>query len=237
MSDENRVVALIPARGGSKGVPGKNVKPLAGKPLVAWPIDVAHETDAIDRTIVSTDDEEIASVAREYGSEVFERPEQLATDDSLVIETVRHTVDQLKAENDGVSYLVMLEPTTPFRKPADIKACLDRLTDDEQPFDSVATFTDAEINPHRTWQIEDDRPSPFLPDGTPWQPRQALPDAYQLNGAVYAFAVDAVHKRGDTPSLLFGTAGAVVMPPERSLDIDTELDFAIAETLVREDYV
>lgn len=232
MIDGEHVVAVVPARGGSKGVPRKNVRELGGKPLVAWPIDVAHATGSIDRTIVSTDDDEIAAVAREYGSDVFERPDRLARDDSLVVETIRHTVDRLADEGDDADYVVMLEPTTPFREPDDIERCLDLLTSPDRSLDSVATFTDAELNPHRTWRLEDDRPEPFLSDGTPWQPRQALPDAYQLNGAVYAFAVDAVTEDG--ASLLFGDAGAVVMPPERSLDIDTELDFAVAETLIEE---
>ncbi|MBX0288247.1 acylneuraminate cytidylyltransferase family protein [Halomicroarcula sp. F28] len=227
------VVALVPARGGSKGVPGKNVRELGSKPLVAWPIDVAKETRAIDRAIVSTDDEEIAEIAREWGAEVSERPARLATDESLVADTVRYTVDQLASSDDPPEYVVMLEPTTPFRRPADIEACLDRLA--EPGVDSVATFTDAEVNPHRTWRVEDGTPQPFLPEGTPWQPRQSLPDAYQLNGAVYAFDVDAVTESG--PSLLFGESEAVVMEPGRSLDIDTELDFAVAETLLAEGHV
>ncbi|RXK46960.1 acylneuraminate cytidylyltransferase family protein [Halorientalis pallida] len=235
MIDGEHVVAVVPARGGSKGVPRKNVRKLGEKPLVAWPIDVAHATGSIDRTIVSTDDDEIATVAREYGSDVFERPDRLARDDSLVVETIRHTVDRLGDEGADADYVVMLEPTTPFRGPDDIERCLDLLTSPDRSLDSVATFTDADLNPHRTWRLEDERPEPFLPDGTPWQPRQALPDAYQLNGAVYAFAVEAVTEDG--PSLLFGNAGAVVMPPERSLDIDTELDFAVAETLIEEGHV
>lgn len=235
MRGGDRVVALIPARGGSTGVPGKNVRELGEKPLVAWPIDVARQTDSIDRTVVSTDDEEIATVAREYGAEVLDRPAHLATDDALVVDAVRHAVDALQADTGDVRYLVMLEPTTPFRRPTDVEACLDALTDPSRSLDSVATFTDAELNPHRAWKLEDGSPSPFLDEGTPWQPRQALPETYQLNGAVYAFDVDAVTEAG--ASLLFGDAGAVTMPPERSLDIDTELDFAVAETLLREDHV
>lgn len=233
MHNSHRVVALVPARGGSKGVPGKNIKQLGSKPLIAWAIEAAAETDAVDRTVVSTDDGDIASVAREWGADVADRPAHLATDDSLVVDTVRHTVETLGAGADPPRYVVMLEPTTPFRRPADIEACLDRLTD--PGIDSVATFTDAEVNPHRTWRIGDGEPETFLPEGTPWQPRQALPDAYQLNGAVYAFDVDAVTDEG--PSLLFGDPGAVVMPPARSLDIDTELDFVVAETLLEEGHV
>jgi len=233
MTEGDSVVALVPARGGSKGVPGKNVRELGSKPLVAWPIDVAQATASVDRTIVSTDDEEIAAVAREYGAEVSMRPDRLAGDDSLVVDTVRYTVETLQDESDPPGTVVMLEPTTPFRRPEDVEACLDRLA--EPGVDSVATFTEAAVNPHRTWQVEDGRPETFLPEATPWQPRQALPAAYQLNGAVYAFDVDAVSDEG--PSLLFGEPAAVVMEPTRSLDIDTELDFAVAEQLLAEGHV
>jgi N-acylneuraminate cytidylyltransferase len=225
-----RVVALVPARGGSKGVPDKNLLPLDGRPLVGWPITVADATDAVDRVIVSTDDERIAGTAREFGAEVLERPPELAEDDSLVVDTVRHAVDELAAAGETARYVALLEPTSPLREPRDVQRCLDRLSA-EPDLDSVATFTEAEVNPHRTWRLEEgDRPEPFLPDADPWQPRQELPEAYQLNGAVYAFDVDAVTDEG--VSLLFGTAGAVLMPPERSVDIDTEVDFAIAEAIL-----
>jgi len=225
-----RVVALVPARGGSKTVPNKNVRPLDGKPLVAWPIDVAAATDAVDRVIVSTDDERIGATAREFGAEVFDRPPELARDDSLVVETIRHTVDELADRGEAARYVTLLEPTSPLRTPRDVDRCLDRLAGDPD-IDSVATFTEAEINPHRIWRLDDDGPpEPFVDGADPWQPRQSLPEAYQLNGAVYAFDVDAVSEEG--ASLLFGTPGAVVMPPERSVDIDTEVDFALAEALL-----
>lgn len=233
MRNGTPVVALVPARGGSKGVPGKNIKELGSKPLLAWAIEVAAATDGVDRTLVSTDDHEIASVAREWGAEVSMRPAHLATDDALVVDTVRHTVEELQSAADPPGYVVMLEPTTPFRRPEDVEACLDRLV--ETDVDSVATFTDAEVNPHRTWELSDGEPEPFLPEGTPWHPRQALPETYQLNGAVYAFDIDAVTDEGS--SLLFGEAGAVTMPATRSLDIDTELDFAVAETLLEAGHV
>jgi CMP-N-acetylneuraminic acid synthetase len=95
----------------------------------------------------------------------------------------------------------------------------------------VATFHEAELNPHRAWKIEDGRPVVFLPGAVPWLPRQKLPRAYQLNGAVYAFRIDGL--REDTPSLLFGKSGAVVLPKNRAYDIDDEIDFLIAENLLR----
>jgi N-acylneuraminate cytidylyltransferase len=224
------VVAAVPARGGSTGVPRKNVRDLGGKPLVAWPIDVAHETEYVDRTVVTTDDDEIAATAREYGAEVVERPPELATDDALVVDAMRHLAEVLHEEGVDVTYVVMLEPTTPLREPQDVAACLELLADEANEYGSVATFTPAVINPHRTWRLDGDSPEPFVDGADPWLPRQKLPEAYQLNGGAYAFRVDAIEPDGH--SLLFGEAGAVVMPASRSVDIDTETDFRIVETLL-----
>ena len=224
MSRPDEVVAVIPARGGSKSVSRKNVREVGGKPLLAWSIDVALKVDLIDRTIVSTDSEEIATVSREYGAEVSERPDRLATDDALVVDTLRHLVGTLRKGGESAAYVAMLEPTCPFRTAGDVESALELLID--EGLDSVASFTDAELNPHRAWTIEDNHPRPVIDDADPWQPRQSLPDAYQLNGGVYAFAVDTLPDTG--AALLFGDCGAIEMPPERSVDIDTQLDLEFA---------
>jgi N-acylneuraminate cytidylyltransferase len=230
MHTDRRVVAVVPARGGSTTVPGKNLRDLGGRPLVAWPIDVAHETPAVDRVVVTTDDPDIAAVAREHGADVVDRPAELATDDALVVDALRHVVETFEATGEDASVLVMLEPTCPLRTADDVERCLDRLATGD--CDSVATFTEASLNPHRVWRVDDGRPEPYLPDANPFQPRQSLPEAYELTGGVYAFAVDALPETGS--SLLFERPAAVEMAAERSVDIDTELDFAVAETLVAE---
>lgn len=224
MLDGDRVVALVPARGGSKSVARKNVREVGGRPLLSWSVAVARATDAIDRTLVSTDDDEIAAVARESGAEVIDRPAALATDDALVADTVRHAVEHLREHGESAPYVAMLEPTCPFRAPEDVQLAIERLV--ENDLDSVASFTDAALNPHRAWTVEDGRPEPVIDRADPWQPRQALPDAYQLNGGVYAFAVEALPDEG--AAMLFGDTGAVTMPPERSVDIDTPLDLEFA---------
>ena len=229
MLDNKRVVAVVPARGGSKSVPGKNIKNLAGKPLIAWAIEAAKKTGAIDRIIVSTDDQKIAAVSSESGAEVYLRPHHLATDESLVIDALRDLIGSLRQEGENAEIMVLLEATSPLRTPGDIQACLEKLVRDG--LDSVATFHEAELNPHRAWKIEDGGPEVFIPGAVPWLPRQKLPKAYQLNGAVYAFRVDGL--RGDTPSLLFGKSGAIVLPRNRAYDIDDEMDFLIAESLLR----
>ncbi|WP_137286124.1 acylneuraminate cytidylyltransferase family protein [Halorussus salinisoli] len=232
MIDDKRVVAAVPARGGSTTVPNKNLRLLAGKPLVAWPIDVAAETPEIDRTIVTTDDDEIASTARDWGAEVVTRPDSLAEDDSLVVDALRHLVGELREEGEDAEYLVMLEPTCPLRTSDDVRNCLELLADPAADYDSVATFTEADPSPHRLWDIRDGSPEPFVEGADPWLPRQEQPDGYELTGAVYAFEIDRLPPDGT--SLLFGEAGAVTMDRERAVDIDTEFDFQLAELLIEE---
>lgn len=227
-----RVVAVVPARAGSKSVPRKNVKPLGGKPLIQWSIETARAVQAIDRTIVSTDGEEIAAVARRCGAEVYDRPAALATDTAQVTDALRDLIRRLRAEGEAAAVMVLLEPTAPLRRPEDVASCLDML--EARGLDSVATFKEADLNPHRAWRLVDGRPETFIAGADPWQPRQALPPAWQLNGCVYAFSIDGLMEGAGKggQSLLFGRTGAVVMPRERSIDIDTPVDFAAAEALL-----
>lgn len=229
MIDGERVIAVVPARGGSKGVPGKNIVPLAGKPLLAWTIEVARAAGLIDRTIVSTDDDAIARVARTHGAEVYRRPAYLASDVAVVIDAIRYLIATLRSESEPGHIMVLLEPTCPLRSPDDVRRCVEKLVHEGK--DSVATFKEADLNPHRAWSIADDIPSTFIAGVNPWMPRQELPKAYQLNGAVYCFRADRLPpvERG----LLFGKAGAVIMPAERSIDIDTPDDLLFAEAVCR----
>lgn len=227
---ERRVVAIIPARGGSTSVPRKNIRSLGGKPLVAWSIEVARSVEAIDQVVVSTDSEAIAEAARQHGASVARRPAELATDDALVIDAVRHHLSDWKAEGRAAGVVVLLEPTCPLRQPGDVAACLRRLA--REDVDSVATFTDAALNPHRAWRIEEDGPSPFVEGAVPWRPRQELPESYQLNGGAYAFFADRLPD--DSVAPLFGRIETVYMPEERSIDIDTEVDLRLANLLVEE---
>lgn len=229
MYNGKRIIAVIPARGGSKTVPGKNIKPLAGKPLIAWSIEAAKSVAEIDRVIVSTDDDLIRSVALEHGGEVYRRPAGLATDEALVIDTLRDLIKTLKSQGEQAEIMVLLEPTSPLRTVGDIRECLELLVDGGKH--SVATFKKADLNPHRAWRIRDGHPEVFIPGAIPWLPRQKLPEAFQLNGAVYAFRIDRLMP--DSPSLLVGELGAVLMPSERSVDIDDDFDFEIAEKLVQ----
>jgi N-acylneuraminate cytidylyltransferase len=234
MIDGHQVTVLIPARGGSKTVEKKNLRTLGGKPLVAWPIDVAHEVSEVDRIVVSTDDEEIAAHAREYGAEVGQRPEPLTSDEALVIDTIRYHLREWKQKGQKASILVLLEPTCPFRNAEDVERSIERLV--QTDCDSVATFCRAEVNPWRTWRVpEGEAPEPFIDGADPWRPRQKLPEAHQLNGGAYACFADRLPDGGKT--LLFGKAWAVTMPEERSIDIDTELDLLVAQQILQRDKI
>jgi CMP-N,N'-diacetyllegionaminic acid synthase len=229
MLNDKRVVAVIPARGGSKTVPGKNIRPLAGRPLIAWSIEVGRQVPEIDRIIVSTDDAQIASVSREHGAEVYARPPHLATDEALVIDALKDLIGTLQAEHEQPEWLILLEPTCPLRTADDVRACLQLLA--QGGYDSVATFKEADLNPHRAWRIVEGIPEVFIPGAVPWLPRQKLPKAYQLNGAVYVFRTKLL--AAETKSLLLGKSTAVVMPRDRSQDIDDSVDFAIVEALLK----
>jgi N-acylneuraminate cytidylyltransferase len=230
MLNGKTVIAVIPARGGSKSVPGKNIRSLGGKPLLAWSIDVAQQVSEIDRIIVSTDDTEIASIARAYGAEVYIRPGHLATDEALVIDALKDLLQTLEAEDVMPEWVTLLEPTCPLRTADDVRNCLSLVA--HSGYDSVATFKDAELNPHRAWRLIDGVPEVFIDGAIPWLPRQKLPKAYQLNGAVYVFRANLLAQ--ETNSLLLGKLGAVLMPRNRSQDIDDGIDFTIVEAFLKE---
>jgi CMP-N,N'-diacetyllegionaminic acid synthase len=229
MLNGKRVIAVIPARGGSKSVPGKNIRALGGKPLLAWSIEVARQVSEIDRVIVSTDDAQITSVGLAYGAEVYRRPPHLATDEALVIAALKDLLQTLRAEGEVPEWVILLEPTCPLRTPEDVRDCLKLVA--QGGYDSVATFKDAELNPHRAWRITDGVPEVFISGAVPWLPRQKLPKAYQLNGAVYLFRANLLAE--EAKSLLMGRLGAVLMPRSRSQDIDDSFDFTIVEALLK----
>ncbi|WP_028609943.1 cytidylyltransferase domain-containing protein [Paenibacillus harenae] len=231
MIQNRRVVALIPARGGSKSIPLKNIKMMNGRPLLAWTIETALQTKEIDRVIVSTDHEQIARAARQYGAEVMIRPDRFAQDDSLPIDVIRYCMEQLQAEKEAADIIVYLEPTCPLRKPEDISGCLALLADPRNGFNTVATFKKADLHPYRAWKLVGDKPGMFMDGAVPWLPRQQLSDAYQLNGAVYALTLESIS--GSGISVLSDRCGAVVMPGSRSVDIDDEIDFLLAELLMQ----
>lgn len=212
-------------------MPGKNIRSFAGKPLIVHSIEAALRCGLIGRTVVTTDSAEISRIAESNGAEVIHRPAALATDGSLVIDAIRHAVLTVEAAGHRVDYVVLLEPTSPFRRMEDLDECVRILLGEE--VDSVATFTDAHISPNRLWRVSAESVEPFIEGAIPWLPRQKQPKAYELTGQIYGLSRQILFANPDAISLLLGRARAVLTPPETALDIDTEFDFIKAEMIMR----
>jgi len=223
---EKTVLAVIPARGGSKGVPRKNIRNIAGKPLIAWTITAAKCSQYIDRLILSSDDAEIISVAVEWGCEVpFVRPADLARDDTPGIEPVLHAIQALPEKYD---YCVLLQPTSPLRSVNDIDGCIEIAV--EKQANVCVSVTKAAENPY--WMFSRDahgRLKPFVQTPYQYVRRQDLPPVYIVNGAVYVAKCDwLLHHK----SFITYETNSYVMPSERSLDIDSELDLKFVHFLL-----
>lgn len=223
-----KTVAFIPARGGSKGLPGKNIRDCAGHPLLAYSIKSALECDLIDHVFVSTDCPKIAAVAKDYGSRVLMRPDILASDTALPKDAILY---HLAAMDEASDLIVLLQPTSPLRTSEDISACVQPIIDDVA--DSVATFVSSPSSPYRAWKKseKDGLLAPFVDGHDMWLPRQKLEPTYHLNGAVYAVRSTSFL---DDPSSGFlpGRKKMVLMTAERSLDIDTISDFEKVEKII-----
>jgi CMP-N,N'-diacetyllegionaminic acid synthase len=229
---ESLTLGIIPARGGSKGVPRKNIRQLAGKPLIAWTIEVALACPSLERVIVSTDDQEIAEIARQYGAKVpFIRPAELAQDDTPDLPVYLHALSWL-VEHKGYrpDIVVWLRPTTPLRMVKDIETVMELLV--ESKADCVRSVCLTEHHPYWMKRLDGDRLVPFVSgsDERRYYRRQLLPPVYRLNGMVDAVRCGTVNER---ESLFGGDMRGYVVPTERSIDLDSELDFTLAELLMQ----
>lgn len=227
------IVALICARGGSKGLPGKNIRPLAGVPLIAWSIRQARAVPRIGRVIVSTDSEEIAAVARAAGAEVpFLRPAELAQDHSPERSVWRHALEYLKATVGSYpDALIVVPATAPLRLPEDLERCLDEFAQAEA--DTIITVAEPYRNPYFNMvkTRADGCVELVIPpaDGVLTR-RQDAPDVYDVTTVAYVTAPEFV-MRAD--NIFAGRVRAVQIPAERAIDIDTLLDFRVAECLLQ----
>ncbi len=222
------ILAIIPARGGSKRRPGKNVKPLLGKPLIAYSIEHAKQATYTMRVVVSTDDAEIKKVSLKYGAEVLDRPKELATDTATTMSVLHHIIKTLQAQGYSPDIVVLLQPTCPMRLPSDIDACIKKLIDTGA--DSIVTVKEIDEPPHWMMQLSDgDRTNLFMKEQI--TRKQDIPKLYILNGAVYAIKTGVLLKQ---ERYVMGPDNrAVIMPRERSYDIDTAEDFELVEFLLQ----
>jgi CMP-N,N'-diacetyllegionaminic acid synthase len=223
-----RVLGLIPARGGSKGLPRKNVLPVNGRPLIAWTVDAGRAARSIDRLVLSSDDAEIIATARACGCEVpFVRPAELASDAAGTLEVVLHALDALP----GFDYVVLLQPTSPLRTASDIDAACTLLAERSAP--ACVSLSPVDQHPYWMYQIGvGARLAPVIARDSPPVRRQDLPAVYALNGAVYI--AEAAWLRTSRTFVTDETIG-YVMPAERALDIDTRVDFDSFQNLMLKD--
>lgn len=224
------IVGVIPARGGSKGIPRKNTRNLVGKPLIAFTIEAALKSKLLDRVIVSTNDVKIAEIAKSYGAEVpFLRPTELAKDDTPGLLVIQHAVKYLEdVEACKSDITVILQPTSPLRSERYIDKAVEKLL--RTGADSVITVCKVKHHPFWSFIAKGDRLYPFLEKGIAVSRRQDLPKIYAVNGAVYAVRRDVLFEQNS----VFGRdTRAVVMPYEESVDIDDYFDLFVAEMVLK----
>lgn len=232
------VVGVVLARGGSKGLPGKNLARLGRRPLLAYTILAARAARTLDRVILTTDSPEIAAVGRRYGAEVpFLRPAALARDTTHTPPVIEHAVRHVeRRESYRVDVVVTLQPTSPFRRPEDIDRGVRMLIKDPR-LDSVIAVKDAAVPPYWVFRPRGGRLFPFVKDGTDYflKERQQLPPTVQPNGALYVTRRRLLADHGILVSAFDGgKTGYVRMDPLRSVDIDGPLDLVVANLLLKQ---
>jgi CMP-N,N'-diacetyllegionaminic acid synthase len=221
-----KILALVPARGGSKRLPRKNIRQLGGKPLIAWSIQVASELPAIADILVSTDDPEIAEHARRAGASVpWLRPAELATDTASSVDVAIHALDDYEREHGQVDGLLLLQPTSPFRSRARMQAGISLFAD--RPECSVVGVSPASLHPLWCFRLENGKLQPFVEGGGLHLRSQDLPPAYSVNGAFYL--VPAGILRNSRSFYAPETLPLIMENPAEFIDIDTEQDWQSAE--------
>lgn len=225
-----KILAVIPARGGSKRLPGKNIRLLDGIPLIAWSIRSAHESGVCTKVVVSTDDTHIAEVAERYGATAPGlRPSVLASDTASSVDVCLHALDVYLNSGEEVDGLLLLQPTSPFRSAAVIRHSVALFTQNAKR--SIVSVSPAASHPLLCYQIQRNRLEPFIGSDTAVLRSQDLPPAYALNGAIYLITPKDL--RMHRAFLLPDTVPLICDQPELAIDIDTEWDWKMAEVALK----
>lgn len=227
MDYNKKIVAIIPARGGSKGIPKKNIRLLAGKPLIAYTIESALESKHIQDIFVTTDDLEIANISKKYGVKLIERPKELAQDESTTIDVVFHALNLLELGKYDLSTIILLQPTSPLMDAKDIDGAIELFI--YSSCESVISVCETDPSPFWTFKVEDQYLSPLLGRKYLGIRRQDLPITYVPNGAIYISRTRELHMH---KSFYCGKTLPYVMPREKGVDIDDEIDLIFAEILM-----
>lgn len=233
MIEGQRVLALVPARRGSKGLPLKNIRPLQGKPLLAWPIEAARASRHVDRVVISTDDAEFAAIAQAAGADApFLRPAELANDTAPSIDFILHALDTLEAAGDTYDYLVLLEPTSPLTEAEDIDAALEALVGKRAVADAIVGVT-ALVSTHPAFAVRLDAQGLMQPYAAPsfgqLPRRQDTEPLYSLDGSLYGSSVEAIRRER---SFCHARTLSHVMPRWKSFEVDDLVDFICIEAIL-----
>jgi len=235
MISNKRVIAIIPARGGSKGLPGKNIRPLCGKPLIAWSIERALQSHYVDAVVVTTDNQEIADVALRYGAEVpFLRPAHLASDTATSVDTVLHALDHYRDTlGKTFDYVVLLEPTSPLREVGDIDSMLDKLLAHADDFDAIVSVGEVHEHPSIMKRLEGDTMLPFYADLAMTSRRQDNVPAYFPYGVAYVVSTDTLYSLRTfyPPRVTF-----FEIKRHQCFEIDDLCDFLVVETMMKQEW-
>ncbi len=223
------IISIIPARGGSKGIPRKNIKLLNGKPLISYSIDASNSCSLIDGTYVSTEDAEISEISKGNNAEVIERPDELAGDDSSSIDVILHVLDYLENKGELPDLFVLLQPTSPLRTSEDIEASINLFL--ESDCDSLVSVCELDHRALLNFSLEDGFLVQNNNEALFNSRRQDIPTHYSLNGAIYITTPEFIRKN---KSFYSDKTIPHVMSKEKSIDIDTSFDFKLAEFLLNE---
>jgi len=225
--DCRKFLAIIPARGGSKRLPRKNILKLAGKPLIAYSIEASLQSKYIDRVIVSSDDDEILNISKDYGADIIKRPDYLASDTATSFDAVKHTIQNVA----NYDYIILLQPTSPLRNTSHIDQAIKLL--ETKNADAIVSVCEMDHSPLWSNTLDDSLSMKnFLADEVLAKRSQDLESYFRLNGAIYICSVEKLLE--EQSFFLRDNIFAYVMSREDSIDIDEKLDFRIAEILMGE---
>jgi len=231
MANENflkkNILGIIPARGGSKGIPRKNIKPLHGKPLIYYTIKEALKSKFLNRVVVSTEDNDIAEIAKKFGAKVIKRPKELARDETPIRDVVIHVLNKFKEKKYIPDAVVLLQPSSPLRKAHHIDEAISLFFHENCDF--VVSVCESKKPPYWYFIAEGNYLRPLLKPDDSWSGRQDLPKTYIPNGALYISTPEKLYKFSNYYN---GKIVPYVMSMEESVDIDDELDFILAEKLM-----
>jgi CMP-N,N'-diacetyllegionaminic acid synthase len=233
MINGKSVLAIIPARGGSKGLPGKNILPLAGKPLIIWSLEAARNSKFIDRCIVSTDDDKIVEIVKEFGGEIpFNRPAHLATDESTTFDVLEHGIQFFKSQSVEFDYLVLLEPTSPLRDSNDIDLSIKILHSNRSNADSIVGVSKVEAT-HPVFDVSINKMGliqPFMGESFKIYRRQEIEELYFFEGSIYVSDIQVLLEE---KNFYHDRTMPFIMPRWKSLEIDEMIDLLTAETIIK----